>query len=202
MTNYYTSDLHLCCKAALRGNEGDFDNRPFETLEEMQGKILTNWNKKVTNADHVYILGDLDKRGYNSDVVKLLAQLKGNKHLIVGNHDTVDDLRLRQLFTEIADYKEMTDHIKGIQYKLVLSHYPIFSWNAMNKGAVHLYGHVHDSWEYFAYQAHLQVLNEHYAERDGDRFKPIRAYNVGTMLWDYTPVSLKEILERSDYASN
>ena len=56
--NYYISDLHLFHKNVT--NEGsNFDNRPFDTLEEMHKVIKENWNSKVTNADHVYILGDL-----------------------------------------------------------------------------------------------------------------------------------------------
>lgn len=56
--NYYISDLHLLHENVLR-----FDNRPFETIENMQETIVNNWNRKVTNGDTVYILGDVSMRG-------------------------------------------------------------------------------------------------------------------------------------------
>ena len=195
--NYYTSDLHLCCQAALANPIIDFkfDNRPFNSLEEMQQTIIEKWNKKITNADHVYILGDLDRHNYNPEVVKILAQLKGSKHLIVGNHDDVRDLRLRQQFVEICDYKELTDNIDGQAYKLVLSHYPIFAWNGQHRKWIHLYGHVHNSYDEVAFKDAIKELNDFYKDRDKENYVPFNAYNVGCMRWNYEPVNLKEILE-------
>ena len=50
--------MHLFHKN-VTAEGSNFDNRPFQTLEEMHETIKTNWNNTVTNADHVYILGDL-----------------------------------------------------------------------------------------------------------------------------------------------
>lgn len=88
-TNYYISDVHLFHKN-VTAEGSNFDNRPFKTLEEMHETIKTNWNNTVTNADHVYILGDLAWKE-NEDVISFVSKLKGNKHLIVGNHDRVKD---------------------------------------------------------------------------------------------------------------
>lgn len=78
--NYYTSDLHLFCKSELRN--GFFKERPFDTIEEMHETILKNWNSVITNADHVYILGDNSMRGRNDNLIAFISQLKGNLHLI------------------------------------------------------------------------------------------------------------------------
>ena len=94
MANYYISDLHFFCKSELRN--GYFKERPFDTLEEMHETIKRNWNSTITNADHVYILGDNSKRGFNDNLVALMSQLKGNLHLIRGNHDDVSDLRMNE----------------------------------------------------------------------------------------------------------
>ena len=94
----------------------------------MHGTIKTNWNNTVTNADHVYILGDLSWKE-NEDVISFVSKLKGNKHLIVGNHDRVKDQRYKQLFVEVCDYKELKDKINGKEYNVVLSHYPLAFWN-------------------------------------------------------------------------
>ena len=106
--NYYISDLHLFHEAAIR-----FDDRPFRDLEEMHTEIVKRWNEKVNNGDTVYILGDVSMRGKNENLIALVAILKGKKVLIRGNHDDVSDLRYRQLFSEVCDYKEIRDSIAG-----------------------------------------------------------------------------------------
>ena len=47
--NYYISDLHLFHKNVTRAGK-DFDNRPFDNLEEMHSIIKEKWNAKVTNG--------------------------------------------------------------------------------------------------------------------------------------------------------
>ena len=77
--NYYISDLHLFHKNVT--NEGsNFDNRPFDTLEEMHKVIKENWNSKITNADHVYILGDLAWKENEDGLVYLIIEWKGFYH--------------------------------------------------------------------------------------------------------------------------
>lgn len=193
--NYYISDLHLFHKNVT--NEGsNFDNRPFDTLEEMHKVIKENWNSKITNADHVYILGDFAWKE-NEDAIKLVSTLRGNKHLILGNHDKATDQRYKQLFVEIANYKEAKDMIDGKEHHVVMSHFPLAFWNHQHHyrrdggehkvWSVHLYGHVHNSMEEDYYQEYIKKLNNEY------EIKCV-AKNVGCMLWNYTPVTLKEIL--------
>lgn len=191
--NYYTSDLHLFCPSELRN--GYFKERPFETLDEMHSEMKYRWNSKVTNADHVYILGDISMRGYNEKVVSLLSQLKGNLHLISGNHDRIEDFREKRIFSEICDYKEISDSFDGTSYKLVLCHYPIYAWNGQHRGTILLYGHTHDNFDDEMFQKAIMDLNAAYQKMDGDRYVEFHAYNVGCMHWNYEPVSLKEIFK-------
>ena len=51
---YFTSDLHFWHKNAII-----YTNRPFETVEEMNEKLIEYWNKTVHANDEVYILGDV-----------------------------------------------------------------------------------------------------------------------------------------------
>lgn len=194
--NYYTSDLHLFHKNVT--DEGsNFDNRPFKTLEEMHKTIKENWNNTITNADHVYILGDLAWKE-NEDSIQFISTLKGNKHLILGNHDRHNDQRYKQLFVEIVNYKEIKDIVDNKEYHLILSHFPIAFWNHQHHyrrdgqehkvWAIELYGHVHNSIEEQYFQEFIQKLNNEYDIK-------CMAFNVGCMLWDYKPVTLKEILE-------
>ena len=134
--NYYISDLHFCCASQLAGSGSGYDEREYKTLEEMHADMLARWNRKVTNGDTVYILGDISKRGKSEELIALVAQLKGHKILVHGNHDDLSDYRLRQLFEEVCNYKEITDNIRGNAYKLVLCHYPILFWNGQHRGNI------------------------------------------------------------------
>ena len=54
---FFTSDIHFGQQSLLA--TGKWKERPFNTLEEMHAEIIKRWNKKVTNGDDVYILGDI-----------------------------------------------------------------------------------------------------------------------------------------------
>lgn len=195
--NYYISDLHLFCKSQTKGGV-NYDDRPFENIEEMHRHILEHWNAKVTNADTVYILGDIALRRKNDDLVSLVARLNGKKVLIVGNHDDLADYRYRQLFHDTCHYKEVTDNFNGMSHKLVLCHYPILMWNVQHRGTILLYGHTHNSVEDTFFQECIRKMNESEElslRRSGG--KEIRAINVGVSkpYIDYEPRSLKEITE-------
>lgn len=196
--NYYIADMHLFCKSQTQEGRLNFDNRPFENTEEMNRYFLQEWNKQITNGDTVYILGDLSLRGRNDELIALVAQLKGKKILIKGNHDDLSDYRYKQLFHEICDYKEVTDCIGGTAYKLVLSHYPILMWNGQHKGTILLYGHTHTSAEDIYFQRCLSEINSSEEWQFRRPQEPIfRAYNVGCMMpyMNYKPRTLKEILD-------
>lgn len=193
--NYYISDLHLFHKNVT--DEGsNFDNRPFRTLEEMHQTIKERWNSIVTNGDHVFCLGDLAWKE-NEEVIQFVSTLKGNKHLILGNHDKIKDQRYKQLFVEIINYKEIKDVVNGKEYHVIMSHYPIAFWNHQHHyrrdgkeyktWAIQLYGHLHNSMEEKYFQEFIKKINNDY------NIKCI-AKNVGCMLWDYTPKTLQEIL--------
>lgn len=190
--NYYISDLHLFHENSIK-----FDNRPFENINDMHETIRTKWNNKITNGDTVYILGDMSFRGKNEDLIAFISTLKGHKILVKGNHDDVSDYRYHQLYEEVCDYKEIHDCVDGKNYSLVLCHYPIFSWKAMGKGSILLYGHTHNSEEDDYYQKCLaDMINNdcrHVYKSD------VRALNVGCMKpWiDYEPRTLKEIMEKN-----
>ncbi len=196
--NYYISDLHFCCKSQTKDGEVNYDNRPFVNLDEMHSYILQQWNAKINNGDTVYILGDMAFRYKGNDLIALVAQLRGKKVLLKGNHDDVSDYRYKQLFHEICDYKELTENVEGKAYKLCLMHYPILMWNGQHNGTILLYGHTHNSVEDTFFQECIDRINESEElslRRNGG--KTVRAYNVGCMkpYMNYEPRTLKEILE-------
>ena len=134
-------------------------------------------------------------RGKKEELIAFVAQLKGRKVLITGNHDDVSDYRYQQLFHEICDYKEMHDTIGKEHYSLVLSHYPIFSWRNMGRGRILLYGHTHESEEDRFYQKCLSEMRANDCRHVYEE-EELRAYNVGCMrdYMNYTPRTLEEIL--------
>ncbi len=195
--NYYIADMHLFC--ASQTNEGaiNYDGRPFDTVEQMNEHMLRQWNRKITNADTVYILGDLAFRGKNDALIALVAQLRGKKVLVKGNHDDLSDYRYKQIFAEVCERKELTDCFDGRAYKLVLDHFPILMWNGQHRGTILLYGHTHNSAEEAFFQDCIARMNENEElslRRSGGQ--EIRAINVGAcMPWiNYEPRTLKEIL--------
>ena len=120
--------------------------------------------------------------------------------MVKGNHDDVSDLRYKQLFEEICDYKEITDQIERKTVHLVLSHYPILLWKNQHRGSVHLYGHVHNTIEDTFFRECLENMNktDFKGRREGDKL--LRAYNVGCMMpyMDYEPRTLEEIVEKGN----
>ena len=194
--NYYISDLHLFCRNQTQLGH-NYDNRPFVDLDEMHTYILDHWNAKVTNGDAFYILGDIAMKGKNDALIALVAQLKGHKILVKGNHDDIKDYRYAQLFHEICDRKELLETIEGKPYKLVLDRFPILMWSGQHRGTILLYGHTHNSIEETFFQSCIRQMNaseELSLRRQGG--KPLIAINVGACMpyMNYEPRTLKEIL--------
>lgn len=113
--NYFTSDLHLGHRNIIR-----LCNRPFATIEEMDETLIRNWNAKVTNGDTVYILGDLLFRN-EKPAEEYLKQLKGKKHLIIGNHDRdwVKKCNLEDFFESVNNLHFISDGKR----QMTLCHY-------------------------------------------------------------------------------
>ena len=178
----YISDLHF-----QHANILSYDNRPFKSVEEHDEELIRLWNSATDDEDDAYILGDISWAN-PAKTVEIISQLKGNKHLIVGNHDKklLKSKDVRDLFVEIADYKEIkTKDGKGI----VLSHYPIPCFNNHYYGWYHLYGHVHNSFEWNMMQCIKYEMETLYG-------KPCEMYNVGCMIpyMLFTPRTLEEIV--------
>lgn len=180
--NYYISDLHLGHKSCMA-----FDNRPFKNIEEHDQTIINNWNNTVGIDDDVYVLGDISWHNATK-TIEIFKSLNGIKHLIKGNHDykLLRNRELQSLFQEICDYKEI--HLSK-ENGIVLSHYPIPCFKNHYYGWVHLYGHVHKSFEYNMMENIKYQMKELYD-------KPCLMYNIGAMIsyMDYTPRTLAEII--------
>lgn len=145
---FFTSDLHFSHQNILKYNP---EHRPFATVEEMDRALIELWNNKVTPNDIVYNLGDLCFAHNAERVKRILNQLNGQYHFILGNHDQAlqsiagDLLRLKKrdgnpYLSSIKHY----DEIKVQKQTLILFHYPIAEWNKCHHGSIMLHGHIHD----------------------------------------------------------
>ena len=134
---YFTADLHFGHANVIK-----HCNRPYASAEEMDAELIRNWNATVKPKDEIYILGDFTMRPA-AEAHRYLAQLNGSKYFIRGNHDKF----LKGFETYEHDFKWVKDYhvLKHDGYRLVLFHFPILEWDQYYRGAIHLYGHVHNS---------------------------------------------------------
>ena len=191
---YYIADLHFDHEAIIA-----YDNRPFRSVEDMNREMTERWNRVVTDDDLVYILGDFSA-GEEAAWLEHLRTLNGGKYLLIGNHDEGKLTPAVRKELEGADhYLEITDNVlpggaeqaKEKGQHLVLSHYPIFCFRNHYFDWIHLYGHIHLSYEHNVYEHSGRLLRDLYL-RPGMS----RTLNIGAMMpWmDYTPRSLQELL--------
>ena len=133
---YFTSDLHLGHANVIR-----HCNRPFFSAEEMDEILIRNWNSRVTNNDTIYILGDLMFRNQKLPE-EYLRQLKGKKHLIIGNHDRdwMKKCDLNKYFLSV----EKMNFISDGQHQMTLCHYPMMSWPHIARCYM-VFGHIHNN---------------------------------------------------------
>ena len=190
MSNYYIGDLHLGHLNIIT----KFDKRPFKTIEEHDDLIISNINKVVTPQDNLYFLGDVS--WYNPEkTAELIEQINcKNRFLLRGNHDRwAKDGACKKLLQGIYDIKTIEDNGRQV----VLSHFPQMMWNFQHRGAIHLFGHLHNTKEHYDYMEFVNELDKRIKERDGDRYKPLQAYNVGCMMpyMNFIPRTLDEIIE-------
>jgi len=138
---WFTSDLHL-------GHDREFIYKPrgFNSVYEMNEAIINNFNSTVAMNDDVYILGDLTL-GPTVEGIKLIKNLKGNIHIVRGNHDTNN--RILE-YNKCYNVVEITEgqYFHCARHNFYLNHYPTFTSNLeksdnLKEHLINLYGHTH-----------------------------------------------------------
>jgi len=133
---YFIADTHFSDDAIRR-----YENRPYGDVRKMNESMIENWNKVVTEADEVYVLGDFGAFAYCDEPgnqVDILGRLKGTKYLVKGNHDTESNEYYRQ-----AGFAEVYDKPVILEEFWILSHEPLYVCE--NMPYANLFGHVHNS---------------------------------------------------------
>lgn len=66
-----------------------YTGRPFSDADEMNGILVSNWNRTVRPGDRVYFLGDMAFGRGSRPKEYWLGRLNGDITYVRGNHDTV-----------------------------------------------------------------------------------------------------------------
>ena len=183
MRIFFTSDLHFGHENVLK-----FDERPFETVEEMDEELIRRWNNKVDKGDLVYVLGDLIWKTANNEALSIIKRLNGQIILIKGNHDRfIKNATAKNALAGLKDYDDICVALAdGTTRRCILSHYFMPFYNGHRYNAIHLHGHSHKTEEHYLELGIIKAIKD-------NGYEP-QIYNVGCMLWNYEPVTLDEIL--------
>ena len=191
---WFTADLHLGDTNILH----DMD-RPFGSVEEMNRKVIDAINECVAADDRLYILGDFTYRLPLAEAVRLRERIEcQNVTLIRGNHDgDWEDSDVPQIWEDVRDYLEIAPgYAKG--HRLVMSHYPMLSWNGKARGAIMLHGHIHKSEDQVLvdrFSTETRAMMRKSAHQETAQPVPCQMINCFCMYSDYTPLTLEEWVE-------
>lgn len=136
---WFISDTHFG-HANIIGHQ-PIQRGHFPTADAMDEAMIDRWNFLVNKNDTVYHVGDFGWKVSQS--VEILKRLNGKKILIPGNHDKkeIKNQEFTKHFQLIAPYSYLELDIEGV--RVVFSHFPIWEWNQIHRGAIHLHGHLH-----------------------------------------------------------
>lgn len=168
---YFISDTHFCQKSII-----PYCHRPFGSVDEMNEKLIENWNSVVKKDDKVYFLGDFCL-GDLSEKRDILNRLNGYKIIVKGNHE--DEINVQSLMNLGWDEAYVcptelmyVDKDKKVQ-SILLSHQPQY----ISDNQFNIHGHIHDT-----------LLENEYPDMN-----PNNHLCVSVEVIDYRPISFEEI---------
>ena len=163
---YFTADTHF-------GHRWISKKRGFSSTDEHDNYIIDKWNSIVKPGDETYILGDLTYDWEN--IGSILQRLNGQKFLIIGNHDRINNRTkpiLEKHFIWIKNYfvVKIKNGANIPSTKIVLSHYPFEVWDGQHYGTFHFYGHVHGDCQHITMS---RVANRWDVGVDNNNYYPV-----------------------------
>ncbi len=171
---WFTADHHFGHKNII-----DYCNRSFETIEEMDDRLINNWNEVIEPGDIVYHLGDFTL-GNAKLAQSYFSRLNGSINILSNpwHHDGrwLPGDYFSNSYTEVVKLPPMVvleiPQRKGYLVAITLCHYPLERWDRKHYGSIHLHGHCHGKLP----------------------CSPFRI-DVGVDAQNYCPISLNSILE-------
>ncbi len=136
---YFISDTHFYHKSII-----PYCKRPFASIEEMNKKLIDNWNYTINDDDTIYFLGDFSF-GNTEQNHAICNQLKGIKVIIRGNHDRDrgEQSWKNMGFDLVLDSPQKlyyADRNHNFKY-VILSHEPQY----IKDNEFNIHGHIHDA---------------------------------------------------------
>jgi len=168
---YFLSDTHFNHdKPFIYGPRG------FGSVADADNATINNWNRIVGNSDEIYMLGDFFMGADLEYIEDVLDILHGKIHLILGNHDTPNKVRIYETYPKIVEIV----NAKRFDYqkrKLYLSHYPTITTNYNEdpaKAVYNIHGHIHTKNKFYGGSPYM--------------------YNVSCDAQNNTPVSIDQVM--------
>ena len=118
---WVTSDLHIG-----HNKEFVYKERGFQSIEEHDSALLSNWNELVSPDDVVYVLGDVMLKKDLEDeefsyALNILKQLNGELIIFRGNHDSESKLKKYETCENVIKAGEAACYLKYPAVKVRLS---------------------------------------------------------------------------------
>jgi calcineurin-like phosphoesterase family protein len=129
--------------------------RGFNSSEEHDLGLIQRWNEKADNSTIGFLLGDVVfGRDAQTHITQFFDSLQFSRlYVMPGNHQA----GWKQLFTSVESNVYQNSRGSEVIFvpnyleayvngqAIVMSHYPILSWNGQGKGSWMLFSHVHGS---------------------------------------------------------
>ena len=170
---FYTADLHFHYEPIL-------EFRGFASAFEMDEFLIRRFNETVKEDDTVYIVGDLFFRN-RCPCESYLDELKGRKHLVIGNHDSswMKKTNWPGYFESVNGLITMKDNGRLV----TMCHYPMMTWPDSRHDSYMVFGHIHNS--------------------TAAGFWPLiranpRMLNAGVDINGFVPVTLEEMIQNNE----
>lgn len=165
---FFTADQHFNHRNII-----EYCNRPFKNVGEMNEALITNWNAKVRDNDHVFVLGDMVWEG---NAREILDRLKGKIIYIPSKEWTHEKcvLEHKDRFMRVVEPITVLDAKREHGVSIVLCHYCMRTFPKSHYNHWHLFGHSHGRLEPIGKSWDVGV--------DNNNFYPLSLDEVATIM--------------------
>lgn len=141
---FFTADEHYG-----HTNSIVYGNRPFDSVEEMDEKLIKNFNSVVGSNDITIHAGDFTLIHSKEKVYKnYVNRLNGNHIFLRASHDYWLPKNARQIWQKMIE-----------DFYIVVCHYPMRTWARSHFNSWQLHGHSHGKLEPIGKQWDIGVDN-------------------------------------------
>lgn len=148
-------------------------SRPYSSVEEMNEKLIQNWNNKVKKEYQVFVVGDFAFAG-KEQIIQIGQRLNGRKTLIWGNHESAS---IKTYYE--AGFEFISKYPIIFENKILITHIPFF--NTSIGDFKQIFAHLHGNFN--------KTLYPNYQ----------KGFCVSVEEINYTPISYDEIIKKTGW---